>query len=337
MKKQKIVKYLLITAFILLLTNVALELFIKKDPNIIEPTTLSVSEVNSKFISIVTGLGIDKSWIKSKKLKHKLSDSVSSVYEVKTPASLPIAVIISELNSALIQQNLIITSRELVKRKVATLKILSDKTIMLQADIVSDTLIHRNTVALGFIIYDTQSLSDKQIDEIRAQPEYLAFILTPSNRGESLIERITDSRKEYVVLLNDDIDNVKFKLKPSYNKSRLIKSVRTIFGGFRESKLFLIDETSNLHKSPADSIVSKEFAVRRHNLVPLSNFVTIRSQKDKDIQSVFKSCCESGDSTGNKVFLISGEDFCKVSNEIHNLRKKGFQFVPPSALKFGLK
>ncbi|MDP4172868.1 MAG: hypothetical protein Q8933_02770 [Bacteroidota bacterium] len=336
MKKQKIITYLLIASFILLVINIVVDKIVKQLPKEPEKTDLTPGEISERFENVVREFGIDKDWIKSKTPKEKTSVSDISSFEIRIPQGLPVAVVLNELNRTFLDENVTLTSKETTKGKITTLKILSNKNIMLQADFIPDATLTRKTANLGFIIDDIDKISDKKVDEILSLPESFAFSLVPSDRSEKLKQKILASSKEYVVLFNDDIDEVRFKLSPDYNDKRLKGSIRNILGSFSESKLYIIDEKSDLFKSSVNAILEKDFDARKLKLFPMNSFVTVKGKNEQDLQSLFSYYCQSSNSSGNKVFLISADDFIELKSVLETFRKRGYRFVFPSSLKFGV-
>lgn len=337
MKKQKIITYLLIISFTLLLINIVVEVFAKQNPKVPEKTELTTKEIKERFENVISEFGIEKNWIKIKTSGEESSEYNPSNYEIRIPQTLPVAVVLNELNLTFTNENLTVTSREITKGKTTLLKILTNKQLMLEAEFIPDASIVRKTANLGFIIDDIDKISDKKIESILNLPENFALTLTPSEKAETLKKRILDSGKEYVTVLNDDIDEVRFKLSQDYNEKRLKGSIRNLLGSFGDSRLFIIDETSDLFKSQVYKTVCKDLTSRKLNLVPMNNFVTVKGKDKQDLQSIFRYYCESSNSSGNKVFLITADDFIELKSVLEAYRKKGYKFVFPSSLKFGLQ
>ncbi|MGE5682553.1 MAG: hypothetical protein ACM34K_16930 [Bacillota bacterium] len=337
MKKQKIITYLLIVSITLLLINIVIDIFTKKNPEVPPKTELTAGEIKERFENVVSEFGIEKSWIKQKASSKKAGGSATPAYEIMIPQSLPVAVILNELNILFRDENLKVTSKEVTKNRETVLRILSDKTLMLEADFIPSAELTRHTANLGFIIDDIEKLSDKKVDEILGLPESFALTLTPSEKAEGLKKKILESGKEYVTILSDDIDEVRFKFSADYNDKRLKGSIRNILGAFGDCKLFIVDESSEIYKAAFFKTVNADFTARSLSLIPLHSFVRIKGKDEKDLQSVFRYLCESSNSLGNKVFMIDADNFLELKPVLEAYRKKGYKFVFPSSLKFGLK
>ncbi|MGE5498816.1 MAG: hypothetical protein ACM3Q2_12125, partial [Syntrophothermus sp.] len=294
------------------------------------------NEVDRRFRKVISEFSIQDSWIKTKKLKEAISDSVRTSFEIKIPAGLPSVVILNRLQKVFLKDSIYVKSNEITKGRITQLKIVFDKTILLAAELIPDQEIVRNTSDLAFILSDFEKLSESRKEEILKLPEKFAVILTPSQKSESLKKKVMESEKEYCILLNDNIDEVRFSLNPDYNDQRLIKSVKNILGSFGEAGIFLMDETTEIEKTSKASVVAKQFEVRKIRFVLYNHFITVKGNDRQDLQSRLRYYCESSGSSGNKIFLIDAEDYLEIKDVLETYRLKGYRFVPPSVLKYGL-
>lgn len=339
LNKQKIIIYLLIISFVLLIANVVVDQFFKKEPGHVQEklSSISPSEVNDIFTSIIDEFGIEKAWINKKELRNEDPDSVACIYKIRIPADLPVTVVLNELNARFINNNLRITSKESRKEKTTYLKILSGKTAFLQADFVTDPLLARHASSLGFLINNIEKLSQSELEAFLSLPESFSLIIVPSEKGEAIEKKVKESGREYTVLLNDKIDEVRFKLNEDYSEKRLKASIRSILGAFNESRLYMIDDVSDLYKSSVYPTVKTEFERRKMALIPLNSFVEIKGKDNQDLQSIFRFYCESNSNPEGKVFLINAHDYLELKGMLELYRKKGYKFVSPSSLKFGMQ
>lgn len=335
--KQKIIVYLLAASFILLLGNIIVDRFHKVKPGLPYPgrSILAAGEINDLFEDAVCEFGIEKSWIQRKPLGTDQSGDATFSYNVKVTADLPVTLILNELNRRFLEHGLTITAKELRKEKTTTVKILREKKVLLQADFVTDPEAVRSAATIGFIIKEIDKLSDKEFSEFLSLPENYTILLNPSEKAEKASKAIVEQNKEYIVVLDDNIDEVRFKFADDYSDKRLNTSVRTILGVFGNSKLFLIDDASDFYKSRQYVVVKSAFEKRKLNLVPLSSFTEIKSREDKDLQSMFRYYCESNTSAQGRVFSVTARNFLELKDMIDLYRKKGCKFIFPSQLSFG--
>ncbi|MCU7495194.1 MAG: hypothetical protein HF314_04865 [Ignavibacteria bacterium] len=311
--------------------------FHKVKPGMPDPgqSNLTAEDVNSIFEDAVCEFGIDKSWIQRKVLHTDQSGEATYNYTVKVPTDLPVTLILNELNSRLLEHGLSISAKELRKEKTTKLQILHVKNIMLQADLVTDPSVVRSTATIGFIIKDIEKLNDRELTEFLSLPEYFTLALSPSEKAEKAVKQILALNKEYIIILGDNIDEVRFKFDEDYSEKRLNTSVRTILGTFGGAKLYLIDDESDLYKSPLYVTVKTAFEKRKLSLNPLSNFTEIKSRADQDLESMFSYCCQSS-ASGQRVYTITAKNFLELKDLVDLYRKKGYRFVFPSQLNFGM-
>ncbi|HEX2868530.1 MAG TPA: hypothetical protein VHO03_15915 [Ignavibacteriales bacterium] len=335
--KQKIIIYLLAVSFVLLLGNIVVNRFHKAKPGMPQPgkSILTAGEINSIFEDAVCEFGVEKNWIQRKPIGTDLSGDATFKYSVKIAADLPVTLILNELNRRFLEHGLTVSSKEMRKEKTTSLKILHVKNVMLQADFVTDPEILRSTATIGLIVKDAEKLGDKEFQDFLALPENYAILLSPSDKSEKAGKLIVSQNKEYAVVLDDKIDEVRFRFDDDYSERRLNTSLRTILGAFGNAKVYMIDDMSDLYKSRQYVTIKNSFDKRKINLVPISSYTEIMSREDKDIESMFRYYCESTTS-GERVFLVTARNFLQLKDMIDLYRKKGYKFVFPSQLNFGL-
>lgn len=331
--KQRIIKYLLGIAVFLLIVRATLDIFMGKDEpgtHSPEPAEATVKSVEDDFRFILDDFAVAAEWVNKKKISHY--DSVSYIYKVSLPADLPAAVILNEANYVYSRYPLIVTSKEQGINGVTTMRVVNSGKDMLVAEFTTDKNISRQAPELGFILNDFESLGSDEMEKLLSLPENFAVLLTATTNGEKLRPKVLSRKKEFMLLLNDDITEVKFRFDEDYTEKRLRTSAREILASFGDAEMFLIDDQSDLYKSVPFKSGRKEFESRGIELIPVNSFVTIKQGNDESLDSVFEYYCKSSVTTGKKIFLISADDFMSIKETIEKLRKKGFKFIFPSVI-----
>jgi hypothetical protein len=332
--RNKILTYLLVIAIILLSIDLLIDKFIfpgriKSDNN------TSVTSFNKDFENELKELHIDSLWIKKKKIKNKISNTIPFIYQVKVPKDLPIALLLSEVNKKFNFISTKIISQEKKINRTTLLNIYYDNLKVLQAELEIDTNIVRKSCSFGFILKDIDELSKNELLEFLNTPEEFCVILIPSVNNEFVKDKIVESQKEYLILLNDDLEDQKYKFDEKFSKQRLQSSLREILINFKEARLFLYDPDSDLFNSSLFGYIKKEFEKRKIKLLPISKFISIESGGDNDVVSVFKSGLTN--KSAGKVYMVKTDDFISLQTEIANQRLKGNKLVFPSVKKFGIE
>lgn len=235
------------------------------------------------------------------------------------------------MNLKLKDSPLRIASLETKAHKRSRMRIFYGNKLMHETEFVTDTSISRNKPVYGFLINDVETLSEGELSELLEYPEKYSLLLTPSLESEALKERIIKSGREYVLLLKDDINEVKYRLYEGYTNARLNGSVTNIMKSFGDARLFLLDDFEN---PKFGEQVLNLFEKRRIKVVPYSRYSQI-SEKDyislpDDLSNHIKR------SSVSDVFLISSKDFMQLYSEFKSLRKKGYKFITPSAMNYCL-
>ncbi len=322
--KKKFVNILFGTAVLILAANLVIGKLSKK---VNQNNSEEKSEViESQFKDALFNLGIKEDWI----TKQKGTDEPLK-FSVKVPKDLPIVLILQEMNYVFNETNVQIRSSENKIGGKTSLDFISGDEIRLESVFNYDGKVARKSVRIGFLV--NRFREETETDSLLLDfPENFAIVLTPSKSSSEFVKKIIENRKEYIIYLDDNIDELEYKLKSNYSVQRLKSAIRTIVGAFPQSVFFLIDNKSALYNSPAYTVIKQEMEKRKISLIDKSNFNELEETDGKNINIVFDNSLNKLQGGEDKIFMVSAEDFLSLKPEIVKYRKLGYRFSNPSAL-----
>ena len=328
--KRRAVYMLFALAILLLALNLFLNKLLPKANREREKFVLSGFEINNRFVKAINNFGLKEDWIVVRKLSNK-PDSLFSSYKIKLPSDLPIPVLISEVNTELSSDSVEIKSFEKKMGGKTKLEIYSGGLLKLTADIDYDKELVRKRGSVGFLI-ENISFDDQEDSLLFDVPELFAVLLIPSKENKKHSKFILNKSKEFALLLDDEIDDLEFKLSEGYPNSRILNSVKVIIGSFSNAIFFVFDEESELFQSKVFPVISAELEKRNIKLLLKSEFYQLENNEQKDINTSFDSLIKNlGE---EKLFILSKvEDFRLLLPEVARYRKVGFKFINPSLIK----
>lgn len=308
---------LFVLAILALAANLVFDKIYENDPikPVQQKTELNSEEIQQRFEKALSNLGIESDWIKKKK---------KNTYIVKVPKDLPITVILNEIDNSFDKSEVLITSDEKKINSSTSLKISSDNKVKLTSEFSYNDSIERNAGRIGIFVTDLQKLNDEKLKKIFNIPESFSILLVPSKKSLAILKNINDSNKNYSILLNDEIDDLEFKLDKNYSKARLKNSIRTIIGKFSNTDFYIIDNNSNLYASSIYHFIKEEFDKRKINLF-LEDSVNNIKNDGKDFSDRITETKRRMQTT----IILSAEDFLSLQNEISEFRKVGYRFINP--------
>jgi len=263
-------------------------------------------------------------WIKKTK-----NSKVISEYKVKVPSDLSIPVILAEINKNFWGNDLIINSVEKDFSGRTILNISKTNIIQLKSEFKYDKGIHRSAGTAAFTIEDFELSNDE--DSLLLQiPEPFSLLLIPSNENSKIEKFIIKKDKTYLLLLNDDISEVKYKLNEGYTRRRLRNSLLAIINTFPDASFFVIDDKSDLFLSTAYSYLQTELTKRKIKLVKLSSLQRLEYEDVNQLNNTFENFLKSAGVEESITFIITAEGFKTLLPEIERFRKIGYKFVHPS-------
>jgi len=325
--KKSVLPILFGAALILLIPNLVLTVINNEDNLISKKTKLSSGEIDSLFRLSLRSFGLLDDWIKESK-----SSNVDYSYKVKIPKDLSIPVILAEINSNFWKSGVTINSVEKIFSGRTITEIKLEDEIKLSADFDYDKNLFRSAGTAAFILenFELSSFEDSLLLEI---PEPFSSLLIPSMENLILSKFIIDKQKTYSVLLNDDIPELKYKLKDSYSQNRLKGSLLSIINDFSSATYFFIDDHSDLFNSSVLSYLKDELVKRKIKIVKLSNLQKLNFSEMNVLISSFDTFMKNTEEGESITFLISADNYRYLLPEIKRYRKVGYKIVHPSEAK----
>jgi hypothetical protein len=325
--KKSVLTILFGTALILLIPILVLNVIDKEDKLVSKKTKLSSGEIDSLFRLSLRNFGLLDDWIKEGK-----SAKIDFFYKVKIPKDLSIPVILVEINSNFWESGVTINSAEKIFSGRTILEIKLQDKIMLKADFDYDKKIFRSAGTIAFLLEDFElsSLEDSLLLEI---PEPFSPLLIPSTENLLVSKFIIRKQKTYSVLLNDDIPDLKYKLRDNYSQNRLKGSLLSIINDFPYATYFFIDDQSDLFNSSVFSYLKEELVKRKIKIVKLSSLQKLNFTEMIELINSFDSFMKNADEGESITFLISEDNFRNLLPEIKSYRKVGYKIVHPSVAK----
>jgi len=322
--KKKIVNILFGVAVFILAANLVIGKLLKNSGG-------NKGEENSRVIELqfknaLFNLGIKEDWITKKTGENK-----PLKFSVKIPKDLPAILILQEMNYVFDMGKVEIKSLENKVDGKTSSDFISGDEVKLRSVFNYDKNITRRSVRVGFLVdrFEEEGETDSLLFDF---PEYFAVTLIPSKFSTEFAKKIIQNRKEYVIYLDDNTEELEYKLKSNYSVPRLKSVIRTIIGAFPQVVFFLIDNKSDLYNSQAYPLIKDEMEKRKIRLIDKSSFRELINTGDKSINKVFDDSLSKLSGEESKVFIISSEDFLSLKPKITKYRKLGYRFTNPSAL-----
>ncbi len=325
--KKKLIQVLFISAITLLVIDFAAgKLFepVKEKDHI----SISLPEADSLFKSSLKSLGIDEKLIR---LKKKKGSQETKDYRVTVPDDLPIPLIVMEVKNKFEQSDVKINFNEKKIGGKTNLTIANnDDEIILSSEFDYDKTIFRSGGHIAFVLEGFDKLDEQNIRVLLSAPEQFGILLTPSKNNKKLADSLSRYRKEYLVLFNDDITELEFKLSESYTPKRLDGSLKSIIENFGRSVCITIDEQSDLYKSEVNEYLKKYFESRKISFVLKKSMIQPEGSSADDKIKSFEDKLDLLSLGGTKIFLIRADEFLSYLPSIVKYRKVGYKFVNPS-------
>lgn len=319
--RKKILVVLILLNLILLITNLFVDKFYEDE----QAKLVNSKSINDEFIGVLNQYGLDSNWIK----KNKGKAAKESDYSIKLPLDIPIPFILNDFQNHLDTNYYKLSAVEKGINGNTHLKISSVKGTLLTANFYYDKKIQRQADTLSFLIYDIEEQNTETINNIFNTPFTFGFTLTPSKSNAYLVKKAFEQKREFCVMLNDNIDEIDYRFRNDYPESRWQNSITDIIKAYSTAAFFIIDNESNLYHSPLIyNFIKKNLSNRKIKFFCDKEFhkVEVENEAQERINYILHNRLQ--DNKG-MIYLSSGI-YLKLQPVFESLRKKGYKIKYPS-------
>ena len=196
-----------------------------------EQKFIDANEVNQRFISLLDEFGIEDKLIKINKSKDKFSGREIPNIRIQVPKDLSIPEILQDIYQSYSNDSLQIYSVEKVKGGKSTLVLMKGKSAILQAEFDYSKNIIRDKGSIAFIINDVD-LRKASTTALVESSTKLNFLIRPDSKIVQQLKFINENGKQFSILIDDEINEQKYKLGPAYSEQRVVTVVKTLVKDF---------------------------------------------------------------------------------------------------------
>ncbi|QQS37278.1 MAG: hypothetical protein IPM56_04800 [Ignavibacteriales bacterium] len=326
--KKKVIRILLISSISLLLINiVAGKYFTSKTKN--ELNKVSLETADKVFLQSLFALGISQEQIKTRKLLKKTE--VKS-YVLKVPGDLPIPNILVELKNNFDSLNVKIAIKEKNIGGKTLINIFSGEDELISAELNYDSEIIRKGGHVAFVLQGVSNLDNDKLSELLSAPELFGVLIVPSKSNFAFKDSLLKYRKESLILLNDENNELKYKLDAGYSKLRLRASLKSIVDDFQKSVCVVIDENSDMSEPELYNLLFEVFKVRSIRQLKYGDFFIPSGTSIEEKLNSFNAAMEKIRNNGKVLILLDAMEYSAFLPEIVRYRKIGYKFINPSEI-----
>ncbi|MBK7630591.1 MAG: hypothetical protein IPJ23_07810 [Ignavibacteriales bacterium] len=313
---------------LLLFSNIIITKYINKDEQPNNRKTLSGIEIDKSFHSALMNFGFSDNWILKKKLKKNSGDSLFASYSVKCPKDVPIHLLLLELKNIFWENDVLLNAEEIVAGKKSILKLSSENKLKLAVEFFYDENVIREFGTVSFLVSDLPLQDDKLLNNFLKTPELFYCALIPNSDSKKHLSVLSKAGKRFALMLNDDIDELDYKLASNYSDDRIVRSIKEIVGTFYSAAFFIVDEKSDLYASKKYPYIEEQLKKRGIRIITKAKLGTLNSNSI-NIADNFQDFMLSVQKKDEKVLLVKAEEFITISTLIPAYRKIGYKFIYP--------
>ncbi|MCS7052368.1 MAG: DUF2075 domain-containing protein [Ignavibacterium sp.] len=323
LKSQRFFYIITFLIIVVSVIRVALDKYFLANVNNAKTEPISQTEVERIFLNSLQEFQIDSSMF------NFTTQNGYKSFDVKVFQDLPIDLVLLNLQKKFSGRDVIISSSELSKNKRSITKISSNNRIILKSEFIIDTSLTRIKNKIGFLIkvFKANEISK----ELLESTEQIAFLFNPSKIFYKPIKDILNSNKKYCLLVNEDIDDLIYKLDKSYSKILIKNTINNIIRDFDHFNTVIVDNSHEWLTQDKLNLIKNEFRRNKVNFVIQNTLVDI-SELDDDIYNDLLNKIMKMKKDEDKIFIINRDQYLNIYRNFPYLRKMGYKIVNPTQL-----
>ena len=325
--RSKLLLLLFVLAIILLASNILL----KREAQFssLDDQHFDVEDIDQRFLNILYDFSIGDNLIKETKAKDNFSGRVISLIKVQVPEDLTIPEILQDIYQTFRKDSLKLHCEEIVKDGKSVLTIKKGSSAILKAEFNYAKNVLRNKGTLAFIVKDIDLENSADNEFIQSSAKF-NLLLRPESKLTSYLNQIVENGKQFSILIDDDLNEQKYRLAASFSEKRVTTVAQTLIKDFAGAACFIIDDKSDFYESKNRIILERELNKRNLKVFKYSDFITLN--EDKNIIQNFNDVLENLNNYKEKIILVDKAAYQTLMPEIQKIKKKGFRIVDSSLL-----
>lgn len=325
LNKYKIIQILFAVAVVLLIANLLVGRFnseIESVQKVEFDKNFTPAKIDSIFLASLNIYNIKQKWIhkitnkKSKKKSHLLN------YKIEVPNDLPNILLIREIYKNLEATKLLIKSKEIKINGNSLLEIYNGKKLVLKSEFNYEKKISHLAGHLNLLIILQDKPGNEVKNELLNSIYKVTFLFLPTTQKIDLVNEIKQNNKDFALIVNQNIEELKFKIKNSFNENRIRQGVKAILESFPKTKFILF--TNNFNPSYK---IKLAFNLRKVKLLFQKNLINFTEKYKTGFRKIFKSYVMNTGVNDTLNVVLSLENFMKVKNDLKKYEKYGYKFV----------
>ncbi len=320
--KKRLIYFLIALVVLLLVVNLILDKF--NPPKVqIKHSEVSQNLIEKKFKKTLSEYGIKNDWIKKINPSKKKDKSLLYLYRVSLPNDISVPLLISDLKKTLEIYDVNVNAEEKNNFGSSVVTIVNNGKIKLKAEFKYKAGIKRSSSRIAFILSNINSLSNEDFNSLLKIPYNYGVIILPDADTESLAKQIESNKKEYYLILNDNISDERFELNNDFTKGVVNRALSNIFKFYKGGSFFLIDNESDLYNSAVIEYIKTVLKRNGKKYFYFQDFTKLHGESKKDLESLWDFYIMNIKPQETKIFVISAADFLSITDKIANYIRKG--------------
>ncbi len=252
-------------------------------------------------------------------------------YKIGVPADLPLIIFLQYLYSSLSHFDIPISGIE-VKRDAESAISLKTKDGEIKITVIQLEKITREAGEISIVLSGYPDLAPARANDLLNLGDIFALLLTPTRKNSLLINHIRESGKDYLIELDEESEEIEFKIGKDYSKRRLQLVINDIIRVFPSDSVYSIDHEGVLYNSTVFPFVREEFEKRGAGILATNRMKRVEGSDSSEVTASFRNHVKGLKPNSKVIILAQAEDYFFLSDEIKLLKRKGVRFLSISEI-----
>jgi len=280
------------------------------------------SQVDSLFIISLKRYNIGQKWIHKESSKKNKSKSSLFIYKIDVPKDLANILLIKEIYKNFSKTKLKISSREIKFGGSSILEIFNAKDLILLAELKYKKDISHLAGYLNLFVIMPEDIGDENKNEILNSPKKFTVLFLPSVNNIDLANEVSGNEKDFALLINNDINELKYKIKNSFDVVRINQGVNTVLKSFPKTSFILFSSNFNPNYK-----IRTAFKNKKMKFLYQKNLINFTKGYKTGFKKLFKSYVMNTGVNDTLNVILSADNFLKIENDLIEFGKLGYRFM----------
>lgn len=321
----RIVKILFAAAFIELMIILAFSFF--KEEAVLNPEfELSGLNIDSTLTAIFAEFEFDDTYVKKISRGKFSGDSLLFNYRIELPQDISLLEFLEYIYEVFPHEKIVFETRESVINKKMSIGFYSGGYLKVVAEVEHNQKRIRQAFDISLLIEDAELTDSSKFYSLLKEPEKFTVLLEPSGHVIKMAHDIISARKNYELILNMNIEELKYRIDNGYSEKRLRATAANLRNDFPGKEIIIADEEISNNKSFFKKL-KKYFKEVKFELIAITQLVKYSNYSQQTKSQKLQELVAAANERGFLNLRFGSDSIFEIKILLRKMKMKGVKTI----------